>query len=71
METRENTRVTRVVVELLQDAVHPVLGADGAFLRPHRQAGEPRPQEHRLILHLVYLGQQLSNQTLIATSRDQ
>lgn len=57
--------VTCVVVKLLQDAVHPVLRADGALLRPHRQAGEPRPQEHRLGRHLVDLCQQLSiKQTL-------
>lgn len=52
--------MTCVVVELLQDAVHPVLGADGVLLRPHGQAGEPRPQEHRLGRHLVDLCQQLT-----------
>lgn len=52
--------VTRFVVKLLQHAVHPVLGADGALLGSHWQAGEPRPQEHRLGLHLVDLCQQLS-----------
>ena len=46
---------TRVIVELLQDAVNAVLAADRALLRPQRQAGQPSPQEDRLGRHLVDL----------------
>lgn len=58
--TEAEPALTCVVVELLQDALHPVLRADGALLRPGRQAGEPSAEEHRLGRHLVDLRQQLS-----------
>lgn len=58
--TEAERALTRIVVELLQNTLHPVLRADGALLRPGRQAGEPSTEEHRLGRHLVDLRQQLS-----------
>lgn len=50
---------TCFIIKLLEDTVQPVLAADGALLRSHRQAGEPSAQEHGFGRHLVDFSKEL------------